>query len=302
MSVGLPTQAADGGRVVIAHRGASGYLPEHTLAAYAMAYALGADYIEPDLVRTRDGAFICLHDIYLEETTDVESRFPDRHRDDGRWYAADFDLGEVRLLRVHERLEGRFPQQDSRFFVPTFEEMIELIQGLNSTSGREVGIYPELKSPAWHREQGLAMEELFLEVMQSYGFYDGATPVFVQCFESEPLERMRTLGSPLPQIMLMGAGPEFDGMATEKGLAQLAKSVNGIGPEKGRVVANPDLVEWAHEAGLLVHPYTFRADSLPPGVDTLEDELHSFFVDLGVDGLFTDFPDRARLWVDRNPR
>jgi len=300
VSVGSPSLGADDGRIVIAHRGASGYLPEHTLAAYAMAYAQGADYIEPDLARTRDGAFICLHDIRLEATTDVESRFPDRHRADGRWYAADFDLAEIRQLRVHERLEGRFPRQGARFFVPTFEEMIELVQGLNSSVGRTVGIYPELKSPAWHREQGLAMEEPFLEVMQRYGFYDGSAPVFVQSFELAPLERMRALGSPLPQIMLMGRGPVFDAMATRRGLAKLAELVDGIGPAKERLVENPELVTWAHSAGLLVHPYTFRADSLPPGVETLEDELRSFFVDLGVDGLFTDFPDRARVWIDRN--
>jgi len=105
-----PRDSSVEGKLVIAHRGASGYLPEHTLAAYAMAYALGADFIEPDLVRTRDGAFICLHDIHLEPTTDVEDVFPDRKREDGRWYAADFDLAEVRRLGAHERLAGRFPQ------------------------------------------------------------------------------------------------------------------------------------------------------------------------------------------------
>src|SRR5690606_29927835 len=122
---------AAGDPVVIAHRGASGYLPEHTLAAYAMGYAMGADYIEPDLVLTKDKHFICLHDIHLEATTNVEEVFPDRRRDDGKWYAADFTLAEIKTLEAQERIKGRFPQGHSPLGVPTFEEMVELVQGLN---------------------------------------------------------------------------------------------------------------------------------------------------------------------------
>ena len=122
--------------LVIAHRGASGYLPEHTLEAYDIAYGLGADYIETDLVRTKDGAFICLHDIHLDRTTNLAVAYPDRKRKDGRWYAADLSLAEIRSLDAHERLAGRFPKGDSQFGVPTFEEMIEIV-----THGV---IYPEL--------------------------------------------------------------------------------------------------------------------------------------------------------------
>jgi glycerophosphoryl diester phosphodiesterase len=138
----VPPPAA--GKIVIGHRGASGYLPEHTLEAYALAHGQGADYIEPDLVRTRDGAFLCLHDIYLEPTTDVATVFPGRARADGRFYAADFTLEEIRRLRVRERLERRFPRDASRFAAPTFEEMIELVAGLNRTTGRGGGVYPEV--------------------------------------------------------------------------------------------------------------------------------------------------------------
>ena len=141
-------------KIVIAHRGASGYLPEHTLPAYALAHGMGADFIEPDLVLTRDGHLICLHDIYLQETTNAEQLFPDRARDDGRWYAADFTLDEIRRLQAEERLDSRFPKGASRFAVPAFTEMIELVQGLNGRTGRAVGIYPELKAPAWHRAEG----------------------------------------------------------------------------------------------------------------------------------------------------
>ena len=157
------------GRIVIGHRGASGYLPEHTLESYALAHGQGADYIEPDLVRTKDGAFICLHDIYLDATTDVATAFPGRARADGRYYAADFTLEEVRRMRVHERLDRRFPRGVSRFSVPTFEEMIELVAGLNRTTGRRAGIYPELKQPAFHRAAGMPMEEAFLEIVRRHG-------------------------------------------------------------------------------------------------------------------------------------
>jgi len=283
-------------RIVIAHRGASGYLPEHTLAAYAMAHALGADFIEPDLVRTRDGVFICLHDIYLETTTDVEDAFPEAKREDGRWYAADLTLEEIRSLRAHERLEQRFPRGGApRFAVPTFEEMIELVQGLNRTTGRNVGIYPELKAPAWHRRHDLAMEAAFLEIVRCYGYEGEDASIFVQCFESEPLKTLRHLGSRLPQIFLVDGSEDIG----EARLDEITVFANGIGPAKSHLAANPQLAEWAHGRGLAVHPYTFRADDLPEGFAIFEDELSLFFGAYGVDGVFTDFPDRVRSYLDR---
>jgi glycerophosphoryl diester phosphodiesterase len=277
--------------IVIAHRGASGYLPEHTLPAYALAFGQGADYLEPDLVLTKDGVFICLHDIHLEATTDVEQVFPERKRADGRWYAADFTLEEIRSLRAHERLEDRFPQDAPGFVVPTFEELLEMVRGLERTTGRRVGVYPELKAPAWHRQQGLPMEERFLEVVRRHGYQGREATIFVQCFELETLERLRALGSELPQIMLFG-GEEHDPLATEAGLDRVARFANGIGPSKDRVVADPELVARAHARGLLVHPYTFRADRLE-GYPSFDAELARFYVELRVDGLFTDFPDLA---------
>ena len=196
-------------KIVIAHRGASGYLPEHTLPAYALAHGMGADFIEPDLVLTRDGHLICLHDIYLEATTNVEQLFPDRARDDGRWYAADFTLDEIRRLQADERLDGRFPKGASRFAVPAFTEMIELVQGLNERTGRAVGIYPELKAPAWHRAEGLPMEKALLKVLGRYGYLEDGAPIFVQSFEEESLRRLRELGSELPQVFLMAEVDQY---------------------------------------------------------------------------------------------
>lgn len=290
----IAVSAAAQSKIVIAHRGASGYVPEHTLEAYAMAHAMGADYIEPDLVLTKDKAFICLHDIHLEGTTNVEQVFPDRKRADGKWYSADFTLAEIKQLRAHERLKNRFPQDKSSFEVPTFAEMIELVQGLNNTTGREAGIYPELKEPKWHRESGLPMEEAFLDVMTKYGYTGVDAKVFVQCFEAEPLKRMRAeLKSELPQIQLMSNAPVFAGMLTKEGLEKVAAYANGIGPDMGVIEKDPDVVKRAHAAGLAVHPYTLRADSLPPKYATFDNAANQFYNTYGVDGLFTDHADLA---------
>ncbi len=286
-------------RIVIAHRGASGYLPEHTLPAYALAHGMGADYIEPDLVLTRDGHLICLHDIYLQATTNVEQVFPDRAREDGRWYAADFTLEEIRRLQAEERLGNRFPRGSSRFAVPSFAEMIELVQGLNERTGRTVGIYPELKAPAWHRTEGLPMEEALLEIVERYGYRESGAPIFVQSFEEESLRRLRELGSELPQVFLMAEVQQYRHFLSAEGIAGIASFADGIGPAKTMLERQPELIGWARDAGLTVHPYTFRADQVPDRHDSHEAELERYLFELGVDGVFTDYPDRARAVVDR---
>lgn len=281
-------------KTVIGHRGACGSLPEHTLESYAFAYASGADFVEQDVVLTKDREFICLHDVQLEKTTDVEQRFPERNRDDGKWYAADFTLDEIRQLRVHERYPKRFPIGTSRFEVPTFREAIELIQGLNKTTGRDVGIYPELKDPSWHSKEGLPMEEAFAKILREYGYDAPDAKIFVQCFEPGPLKKLRhELKLSAPQIFLMGADKIQDPLVTDAGLAGIATFAEGIGPDKNRIETDPDLVTRAHAHGLAVHPYTMRSDLLPRAYATPEDELRKFFFDYGVDGLFTDFPGTA---------
>jgi glycerophosphoryl diester phosphodiesterase len=160
-------------KIVIAHRGASGYLPEHTLAAKAVAHAMGADYIEQDVVLSRDGVPVVLHDIQIETVTDVATMFPGRARADGRFYAIDFSLDELKALTVMERADergeqvfpDRFPRGASSFRIPTLAEEIELIQGLNLSTGREAGIYPEIKAPAWHRAQGQDISAIVLGVL-----------------------------------------------------------------------------------------------------------------------------------------
>ena len=304
--------------IVIAHRGASGYLPEHTLPAKALAYAMGADYLEQDVVATRDDELVVLHDIHLDRVTNVADRYPGRARDDGRYYVRDFDLAELRTLSVWERMNAdgtpvypeRFPARSGNFRIHTLGDELELVRGLNEATGGNTGVYPEIKSPAWHREQGIDMSPLFLEVLADHGYDRRDTAIFVQCFDDAELRRIRhELGSELRLVQLIGendwgeSATDFDAMKTPGGLRDLADTVDGIGPWLNQLYTLPDpdgqpmptqLVEDAHRAGLVVHPYTFRLDSLPAGFETL-DALLVFMIDeLRIDGLFTDFPDQVR--------
>ncbi len=301
---------------VIAHRGASGYLPEHTLAGYAYAYAQGADFLEPDVVITRDGQAIALHDVYLDAVTDVRDRFPDRARADGLNYVVDFTLEEIRSLSVNERIEpdtgeqryaGRFPADQGQFRVVTLAELIELTQGLNRSTGRAVGIYPELKAPAFHESEGHDITAIVLNILERYGYRKATDLCLIQSFEPEPLRRLRDeFGTDLRLVQLLGENAwamndiDYEAMYTPKGLARIADYADAIGPPLTRILQGIDdqgtprlssLVSDAHTAGLLVHPYTFRADALPEGV-SLEQLLELFVLQIGVDGLFIDQPDR----------
>ncbi len=296
--------------LTIAHRGASGYLPEHTLPAVAMAHAMGADYIEQDLVLTRDRIPVVLHDIHLDTVTDVRTVFPGRSRDDGRFYAVDFTLAELRRLRVHERVDhrtgkavfpGRFPTDRGRFSIPTLEEEIELIQGLNISRGKSVGIYPEIKAAAWHRDQGFDISRIVQAVLTRHGYTRRTDPVFLQCFDAGELRRWRDeLKSDL-RLVLLCSKP----LSSEQ-LATTAEYADAIGPSISLLVTqNPDgstpLTQLAHNHRLAVHAWTIRRDQLPKGfatVDTLHEDL---FHTHGVDAAFTDFPDLTAAWLSAHP-
>lgn len=284
--------------LVIAHRGACGYAPEHTLEAYAMGHELGADYVETDLVMTADGVLIALHDVVLEPTTNVEEVFPERRRADGSWYAIDFTLEEIRRLEAHERMrpDGTYYYPDrahlsfTRYRVPTFAELLELVRERNVVSGRDVGVYVELKQPAWHAEQGKPMEVAVLRELAQYGFAGRRANVYLQSFEAQALERLRfELGTELPLVMLISS-PE---QATREALDRWARFADAIGPYKGLIEANPELVRLAHVRGLDVHAWTFRADDVPRAYRTIEEELRTFVAHYLVDGVFTDFVDDA---------
>jgi glycerophosphoryl diester phosphodiesterase len=302
--------------IVIAHRGASGYLPEHTLEAATLAYAQGADYIEQDLVLSKDLVPVVLHDIHLDTVTDVAVKFPKRHRDDGRFYALDFTLAELKTLDVHERteLDGKRVfahryQGKASFKIATFAEELELIAQLNRQFKREVGYYPEIKSPAWHRQQGIDISNIVLAMLREYGLDDANKAIYVQCFDFAEIKRLRTeLGANVKLIQLIGdnswgeSNTDYDTLQTPKQLAEVAKYAQGIGPWLPQVfdinAGKPTaLVGDAHQVGLLVHPYTFRQDALPPGINP-EQILNALFNQVKVDGLFSDFTDTVVTFLD----
>ncbi|MDO8860255.1 glycerophosphodiester phosphodiesterase [Haliea sp. E1-2-M8] len=312
--------------IVIAHRGASGYLPEHTLAAKALAHAMGADYLEQDVVLTRDGVPIVLHDIHLESTTDVAARFPDRARQDGRYYAIDFSIAEIRTLRAHERtgpdgnaaFPNRFPLGPGLLTVPTLAEEIDFISGLDHSRGRKTGLYIELKAPNFHLREGQDIARRVLEVLVEKGYDQRRDQVFLQCFDDATLRYLRnTLQTPLPLIQLIAdsnwgedSAVDYDFLQTAAGLDAVAGYADGIGPWLMQIyrgkradgsVELSDLVALAQERGLQVHPYTFRADQLPEGIESFEELLDIFLHQAGVDGLFTDFPDLASNYLLQHP-
>jgi glycerophosphoryl diester phosphodiesterase len=303
--------------VIIAHRGASGYLPEHTLRAKALAYTMGADYLEQDVVATRDDELVVLHDIHLDRVTDVVSQYSGRARADGRYYVRDFTLDEIKQLKVHERTNAdgtpvypdRSKPSDEVFHVHTFAEELTFIAALQADQGRPVGIYPEIKRPAWHRNEGVDITPLFLAVLREFGYESHGDAVYVQCFDDQELIRIRDVHHcGLKLIQLIGenewgeADTDYDRLRSADGLKQLAERVDGIGPwinhlyhqRPGGRIEESGLVARAHGEGLAVHPFTFRKDDLPPGFESFA-ELMGFAVDeLSIDGLFTDFPDLAK--------
>jgi len=298
--------AAPPSPLIIGHRGASGYRPEHTLASYRLAAEMGADFIEPDLVSTKDGVLIARHENEIGGTTDVASKFPDRKRTktiDGQsiagWFTEDFTLVEIKTLRAKERLAFRSHEYDGRFEVATFEEVIVLAKQLGRELGRPVGIYPETKHPTYFRSIGLPLEEPLLAALEKHGWNSREAPVFIQSFETGNLRALRKQ-TKVRLIQLAATAAVIEGDR----LKDIATYADGIGPEKrliipvkpdGSVGPPTDLVARAHALGLLVHAYTLRIDKefLPAGYKGNAPEEFRQFRDSGVDGFFTDFPDVA---------
>ena len=294
--------------LIIAHRGASGHRPEHTLEGYRLASEMGADYIEPDLVSTKDGVLIARHENEIGTTTDAAERFPDRRRTktiDGQqvtgWFSEDFTLAEIKTLRARERLSFRSHEHDGQFGVPTFDEVIELAQRLGRERGRPLGIYPETKHPTYFRSIGLPLEERLVDALKQHKWNDRSAPVFVQSFEEDSLRRLR----PTTSVRLIQLVDEKgSALVDNPGLKKIVTYADGIGPNKALIVpAAPDgtlksptdLVARAHALKLLVHVWTLRIDKqfLPAGYNGRAEAEFEQFRRLGVDGVFTDFPDVA---------
>jgi glycerophosphoryl diester phosphodiesterase len=316
--------------LIIGHRGSAGYRPEHTLAAYELGARMGADYVEPDLVTTKDHVLVARHEPNITDTTDVASHpeFADRKTTktiDGLtqtgWFTDDFTLAELKTLRAKERLPAvrqRNTIYDGRYQVPTFQEVIDLVKRLSRELHRDIGIYPETKHPTYFRSEGLPLEELLVQTLNRNGLNRRGAKVFVQSFEVNNLKALnRVLRVPLVQLLdspnlspADGSGKTYGEIATAAGLKEVAKYADGVGPFKdyiiprdasGHSLAPTSFVADAHAAGLVVHPYTFRNENQflpledrssadPNAYGNAFAEDQRFFA-AGVDGIFTDNPD-----------
>ncbi len=349
--------------LVIGHRGATGYLPEHTLASYKLAIEQGADYIEPDLVSTKDGVLIARHEVNITGTTDVAAHpeFASRRTTktiDGvveeGWFADDFTLAEIRTLGATQRLAFRPQQFNGAYGIPTFSEVIDLAQRARRQHGRTIGVYPETKHPTYHKDRGLALEPKLVAVLKAQGWNRRNAPVFIQSFEVSNLKRLSRM-TPVRLVQLIdgydtlpdgsidvdrvnfrpfdapydftksGDPRRYVDLVTPAGLSEIAGYADGVGPWKRYIAgakvidANSDgqpddvngdgaindadktavhtsLIDNAHAAGLIIHTWTFRSEARryllnDYGEAPLQEYLH--FYCLGVDGLFSDFPDNA---------
>ncbi|MDF2388258.1 glycerophosphodiester phosphodiesterase [Nostoc ellipsosporum NOK] len=313
--------------IVIAHRGASGYRPEHTLAAYELAIALGCDYVEPDLVSTKDGVLIARHENEISETTDVADRPEFAHLQttkiiDGEsktgWFTEDFTLAELKTLRAKERIPQLRPQNtayDGLLEIPTLQEIIDLVKSRSTESNRTIGIYPETKHPTYFQSIGLSLEEPLLATLQANDYQGANAPVFIQSFEVSNLQYLSTQ-TDLPLVQLINAsGQPYDfvvngdartyaDLITTSGLAEISKYAQAIGVHKNlllprdninKLLSPTSLATDAHAVSLLVHVWTFRNEDIFLPLDfqgNPQGEYERFF-SLGIDGVFSDYPD----WV-----
>jgi glycerophosphoryl diester phosphodiesterase len=345
--------------LVVAHRGASGYLPEHTLEAYKLGIEMGADVIEPDLVSTKDGVLIARHEPMLSGTTDVADRpeFASRKTtrkvdgvDTTDWFAGDFTLAEIKQLRARQAMADRDQSKNGQFQIPTLQDVIDLVRAESRTRGRTIGIAPETKHPTFHAALGLPLEDRLVETLKAAGWTEKSSPVVIQSFEVANLKYLRgrtnvklaqlldaedvdkdgniVLGAPYAQpydFVVLGDKRTYKDLLTKEGLAEVRTyadilapwkpyilptkqvdqngdgkpdDLNGDGAtdERDRVVAAPtSVVKDAHAAGLLVYTWTFRSEPKRLAASFEGDPAAEYkaFYALGVDGLFSDFPDAA---------
>ncbi|MFQ5740431.1 MAG: glycerophosphodiester phosphodiesterase family protein [Acidobacteriota bacterium] len=277
-------------KTLVAHRGASAYAPENTLEAYQLAIQQGADYVEQDLQITRDGVLVCLHDLTLERTTDIEEVFPRRYREvkqsgvvSKQWLVSDFTLAEIKKLDAGSFFGKKFAGAR----IPTWDEAIQAIRG-------QAGLFPETKAPGVYGKRGFDMEKMVLAELRRHRLdqpgADPLTPVVIQSFSAESLRRMAfQLGCTLPLVLLVGE--EDRTRVSPQWLKQVRKFAAGIGPSKNLLRANPAIVKWAHQAGLSLTPYTFRSSELGEGFTSVREEMTFYLHTLGVEALFTNNPD-----------
>lgn len=344
--------------LIVGHRGASGYLPEHTLESYKLAIEQGADFIEPDLVTTRDGILVVRHEPMLSGTTDVATRpeFAARKTtrkvdgvDTTDWFASDFTLAEIKTLRAKQAMADRDQTHNGKYEIPTLQQVIDLAKAESARTGRTVGIYPEVKHSTYHAAMGLAMEDRLLDQLKAAGWTEKTSPVIIQSFETGNLKYLRgktqlrlvqlvdaddvdkdggiVLAAPFDKpydFVVTGDKRSFKDLVTAEGLKEIKTYADGVGPwkpylmpakqvlgddgkprdlngdgtidERDRVLLPPtDVVKNAHAAGLFVHTWTFRSEPKRLASDFKGDPASEYkaYLALGIDGLFSDFPDQA---------
>lgn len=328
-------------KLVIAHRGASGYLPEHTLESKALAFGQRADYLEQDLAMTKDNHIIVIHDHFLDGLTDVATKFPNRHRADGRYYVIDFTLAEIKTLKMTENFKttdgkqhpvypNRFPLWKSHFTIHTLEEEIEFIQGLEKSTGKKIGIYPEIKAPWLHHQEGKDIALETLKVLKKYGYTTKQDPVYLQTFDFNELKRIKTqllaqLGMDIKLVQLVAytdwqetqeknaqgkwVNYSYDWMFKPNAMAEVAKYADGVGPgwymliddkksKAGHIIYTP-LVKELAKYNLELHPYTVRKDALPEFFSDVNQMYDALLNQAGATGVFTDFPDTAVAFLEK---
>ena len=349
--------------LVIGHRGASGYRPDHTLESYKLAIDMGADFIEPDLVATKDGVLVARHEPNISATTNVKDRpeFASRKRkamvdgfEEEGWFVSDFTLAELKTLRAIQPMADRDQSHNGQYAIPTFEEVLALAKSEGERAKRTIGVYPETKHPTYHANLGLKLEDRLLDILQKNGLTKKDSPVIIQSFETSNLKYLRTktqvrlvqlidgndvnadgsMDFSLPwgqayDLTVAGDSRNYGALLTPAGLADIKKYADGIGPwkpyliptrltigadgkpvdlnkdgaidERDRTVMAPTAVlDNAHKAGLFVHPYTFRSEAKRLASDYKGDPKAEYkrFYELGVDGVFADYPDHAKAARD----
>jgi glycerophosphoryl diester phosphodiesterase len=278
-----------GPKQLIAHRGASGYAPEHTLASYQLAMDQHADFVEPDLAISKDGVLVCLHDDTLERTTNVKDVFPDRYSRESagrggarQWFANDFTVAELKQLDAGSWRDAKFAGQR----MPTWEEMVAFVRRTPGT-----GVYPELKSPPLYTKRGLDMVKIFVDSVRTMGLDRPESlrdlPVIIQSFDEPSVRRVAVELPTIPRVFLT----EKDVDVTDERLRALAAFASGIAPEKHVIARHPDMVARAHAVGLTVTAWTFRADE-KTAYGSVREEMSQYLYGWGLDALFTNNPDQ----------
>ena len=287
-ATGAARQGTPARKQLVAHRGASAYAPEHTVEAYKLALEQGADYVEQDLAVTKDGVLVCIHDLTLDRTTNVEEIFPTRFAEDKtggtavkRWLVGDFTLAEIKKLDAGSWFNPKFAGAK----IPTFQEAID-------TVGKRAGLYPELKDPAFYRARGVSPEKLLADILKKNGLLTtlASSRVIIQSFDDTTIKALAKDLPQVPRVWLVDPA-SAPGIDTEAKVKQVGTWATGLGPNKMIVAARPELVTWAHAAGMTVTPWTFRASNTGTFASVRE-EMSKFLYEYGVDAVFTDNPDQ----------